>query len=172
MVSESKTDFIAIEFPGASPAEATILAQECALRLQEAGVGAANIKIARSEQEAMDLGGALLILGGLGFSFIQEAAKGVGWEIGKAAGRKAVKAIEKLPTAIADVLESIAKRNRTAIQIKGMDDTTWTIGREFQSVVPRGKAGAALNTLGIVILGASEFPYMNDATLNNEALAR
>ena len=172
MVTAPKTDFIAIEFPGATPAEAAILAQECASKLREAGIDATSIKLARSEQEAMDLGGVLLILGGLGFSFIQEAAKGIGWEIGKAAGRKTVKAIEKLPVAIADVLEFISKRNRTAIQVKGMDGKTWTIGPEFQSALQPGKAGVALKTLGIVILGASEFPYMNDATLNNEAFAR
>jgi uncharacterized RDD family membrane protein YckC len=176
LVGAFDLDRIAIEFPGATPAEAAIIAQECARLLQEAGVHAAQITVARSDKDAMDLGGALVVLGGLGFTFIQGAVKGAGEAVGRAAGRIVVEAVRDLPSGIQGTLEAASKRHRTPVRVTGLGDRTWTIGGEFARapLAPGAESGAGpgLGTLGIVILGASEFPYMNDASLNNPALAR
>jgi hypothetical protein len=164
-----RSNFLALR-----PAEAAIIAQECARSLKEAGVQADGITIARSEQDAMDLGGVLVILGGAGYHFIKGAIEGFGGAIGKALGRATVKAVEKLPEAIERILRSISMRHRTPVQITGPGGATWTIGSEFgRAPLAAGvDGGPDFGKLGIVILGASTFPYMNDATLNNTALAR
>jgi TPR repeat protein len=166
----SEPDRISIEFPGATPAEAAIVARECAHALQAAGLDADSIKVARSEQDAMDLGGTLVLLG---WAFLQGLAKGTGEAAGKDAWRAAVKGLKHLPEAIRRVLESISHRHRTPVQIQGAAGT-WTIGNEFRHALPASDTGVAagFGTLGIVILGASEFPYMSDPTLNNAAFAR
>ncbi len=160
-MTNSTRDFLAIEFPGATPAEAAILAQECAAKLRDAGIAPASIQIARTDQEAMDLGGLLLVLAPLGYAFLEGAVKGAGGEAGKAI-------YEKIKAA----LGTLSRRHRTPIQIKGADGIAGTIGNEFQTASPSGKAGAGLGKLGIVLLGASEFPHMNDPTLNNPAFGR
>jgi hypothetical protein len=167
----SEPDRISIEFPGTTPAEAAIIARECAQALQQAGLDADSIQVARSERDAMDLGGVLVVLG---WAFLEGFAKGTGESAGKSAWRAAVKGLRKLPEAVERVLEAISKRHRTPAQIQGAAGTTWTIGSEFRRVRLPSEAAAAsgFGTLGIVILGASEFPYMNDATLNNTAFKR
>jgi len=169
MGTADSPDSITIAFPDATPAEAAVIAQELERELLTAGLAADSIRIARTNDEAMDLGGAVLILGGLGLTFLEEAVKGAGYEIGKAVGRKVA---QKLPEAIENALDWICRRHRTAAEIKGPDSTTWTIGRDYRrSLLPSG-APAGLGVLGIVILGASQFPHMNDATLDNAAFGR
>jgi hypothetical protein len=167
----SEPDRITIEFPGVTPGEAAIIAQECARALQRAGFDAASIKVARSERDAMDIGGTLVVLG---WAFIKGVAKGVGEKAGRDAWRAAVKAVKTLPEPIKGALESVSQRHRTPVQIAGVGDKTWMIGGAFERPpVSTGTKGAGgFGTLGIVILGASEFPYMNDVTLNNAAFAR
>jgi uncharacterized RDD family membrane protein YckC len=171
----SDLDRIVIEFPGVTAAEAAVIAQECARRLQEeAGVQSGAITVARTEQDALDLGGALAILGGLGFTFLEGFAKGAIEQAGKDAWRVTIKAATKLPGTIERVLEAVSKRHRTPVRVQGLGDRMWTLGTEFTRTPPAGTTdgAASFGTLGIVILGASEFPYMNDASLNNPALAR
>jgi hypothetical protein len=76
--SESDLDRIVIDFPGATAAEAAIIAQECARALEGAGIDAAGIRIARSDHDAMDLGGILVVLGYLGYTFLEGVTKGTG----------------------------------------------------------------------------------------------
>jgi hypothetical protein len=160
-VTNSIHDFFAIEFPGATSAEAAIIAQECAAKLREAGVPLTSIQVARTDQEAMDLGGVLLVAGTIAYAFLKGVAEGVVEDAGEAV-------YEKIKTA----LVSLSRRHRTTILIKGTDGNAGTIGHDFQTATSSGKGGAGLGKLGIVLLGASEFPYMNDQTLNNAAFGR
>jgi len=78
MPDEASRDAVTISFPDATTAEAVVIAQELERALREAGLNADSIHIARTNDEAMDLGGAVLILGGLGLTFLEEVVKGAG----------------------------------------------------------------------------------------------
>lgn len=165
-----KRDRIAIEFLGTTAAEAAIIAQECARRLQEAGVRVESIMIARSQQDAMDLGGVLVILGGFGLTFIESVIKGAG-EANRQGCRTRCGQGHREAAGDARARPSV---HLPPVRITGSSGTTWTIGGEFgRAPLAAGADGSpGFGKLGIVILGASAFPYMNDATLNNPALAR
>jgi hypothetical protein len=81
----------------------------------------------------MDLGGLLLVLGGYGLTFIEDAVKGVGEQAGKAAWRAAVKAVKTLPEAVQRVLHAISERHRMPVQIRGAGGAAWTIGDKFRA---------------------------------------
>ena len=108
----------------------------------------------------MDLGGLLLVLAPLGYAFLEGAVKGAGGKAARPLRENKGRPRHPFPKA------------SHPIQIKGADGIAGTIGHEFQTASPSGKAGAGLGKLGIVLLGASEFPHMNDPTLNNPAFGR
>lgn len=159
MGTPSEPNRVTIEFPGATPDEASIIARECMLAIQRAGGDPADMKIVRSDRGAMDLGSLIVVGGALAWAFIEGVAKGAGQET----GHEVVKTVVR-------VLEDISKSYRLRVLLKCGD-----VERCIGTPAPlaggwHGKGG--FGTLGVVILGASEFPHMEDVTLNNPVFAR
>ena len=60
----ANNDKVTVAFPDLAPAEAVTMIHELERELTDAGVPSDAIKTARTDAEAMDLGTALVILGG------------------------------------------------------------------------------------------------------------
>jgi hypothetical protein len=165
-MSTGNLDAITITFPDLSSADAAILARELERVLGEAGVRGEAVKVARTDAQAMDLGGALVILGGLGFSFLKEAAKGAANEVGH-------QAVRHLPGSIRKAIDRMCQRRRVSAEVSGPDGRTWSFGAEHAGNTLTSGASpvpADIGTLGIVILGASRFPHLEG--LDNVAFWR
>ncbi len=86
-MSTNDLDAVTITFPDLPSAEAAMMAREMERMLAEEAVPRGVIKVARTDAEAMDLGGALVILGGIGgFTFL-EVIKGAANEVGHQAAK-------------------------------------------------------------------------------------
>ena len=154
---------VAITFPDLSPADAVMMTHELERELLDAGVPADAIQSDRSDAEAMDLGGVLVILGGIsGFELLKEAVKGAAGE----AGHQAFKA---LSAQVRQAINGVCQRRRVsaAVTIPGERSI---FGGEYMGTKPAIAAPADIGTLGVVILGASKYPHLDG--YDNPAFAR
>lgn len=152
---------IAISFPDLTPAEASIAAQELATRLAEDGMPTAAISRARASAEAQDLGSIVLVAGG---AYLIDLAKEAGKEFVKGAAGEAGK------RALAAVLRKWGRA-----EVRKSDGAYIVLGEDQKRIAaPRSVAQAQrlseLDTLGLVILGASRYPHF--PKLDNPAFSR
>lgn len=142
----ARTPELVLSFPELPHSEAVVIAQELEQELLRQGVAREGVSVARSDKEAMDLGGLLLLFG---TSFLEGAAQQF--------GRHA--------------LDWLIEKYKVFIVAKAVSGQSWTYGAQYrkgmQSVV---RPGAEFGTLGVILFGASEFPGMHG--LDNPAFAR
>lgn len=157
---------IAVSFPVLTADEQAIFARELGQDLIRDGVDASAVKIARSDAEAMDLGGLVIVAAGaLGWEFLTSAAKGAGEAVGREAGRDAYGYVRRK-------VEDLCRRRRIRADVTARGHT-WVLGGEHDRSDPApdlAMLGGRAGTLGVVILGASRFPYCDG--LDNPAFAR
>jgi hypothetical protein len=164
-MSTNDLDAVTVAFPDLSAAEAAIMARELERALAEEGVRGEAIKGARTDPETMDLGAALVILGGFGFSFLKDYGKGAANE----AGHQTVK---HLPGLVRKAIDRVCQRRRVSAEVTGPDGRTWSLGAEHAGNTPKSEASMPtdIGTLGVVVLGASRFPHLEG--LDNPTFAR
>jgi len=147
MASLPSPDLI-LSFPELSHSDALIIAQELEQELLRSGISKEEVSIVRSDKEAMDLGGLLMLFG---THFLEGAAQQLGRHS----------------------LDWLIEKYKVFIVAKAANGQNWTYGSQYrkgiQSVV-RKDAGSKFGTLGLILFGASEFPGMNG--LDNPAFAR
>jgi hypothetical protein len=139
---------IVFSFPDLSPEQATQVADGFRTALLQKGMDGALFRVARSNDEAMTLGGVLIFLG---MTFLETATK------------RAVEA----------VIDVLIHKYKTIAVAKSHDGTSWSYGEEYRKggkPVPTSKEGVNYGTLGVVLLGASRFPRMEG--LDNDSFAR
>lgn len=157
---------IAVSFPALTADEQAAFARELGQDLIRDGVDASGVRIARSDAEAMDLGGLVIIAAGaLGWEFLTSAAKGAGEAVGREAGRDAYGYVRRK-------VEDLCRRRRIRADVTARGHT-WVLGGEYDRADPAPDLtvlGGRAGTLGVVILGASRFPYCDG--LDNPAFAR
>ncbi|WP_316862871.1 caspase family protein [uncultured Cohaesibacter sp.] len=151
-------DTVVISFPDLSHREASVLAMEMRRELEkdllEAGEQDFALRLYRENPSDQSLGASLLfggagvILGDLGFEVIKGAAN----ETGRVLVRK---------------IEALLKKYNTRGRIWKRDNQEIILGSRPDNEIRRM---TELNALGVVILGASEFPNMPDDGLDNPNL--
>lgn len=158
----SNVSEVSIRFPDLTPAEAAQLAQECRREFLAAGAASSSIRIARTDAEAMDLGGVLVLaaggslLGGLVNDLAKDFAKGAAHKAGSM------------------ILEWLCRKYGTRAEICDRGKPVTRIGHapvktgmsRSDHVMPPQN----LSRLGVIILGASTYPGMEG--LDNSAFAR
>ena len=149
---------IVISFPELSPAEASILAKELLQNLMLVAASAGQIRLARSSGDAQDLGSILVIAAGSGV--------GAGLiELAKDAGKEIVKgALNRAGQKVLDAIWPVLRKWDALAKVETPSGDPVILGEEFsRPAPPRSRADAEtlsdLKTLGLVILGASTFPY-------------
>ncbi len=145
-MSDRRTPDVVFSFPELSRADAAVIAQELERELLRSGVSREEISIARSDKEAMDLGGLLLLFGG-------QMLGGAAQQLGKQS------------------FDWLTKKYKVYIVAKGANGQSWTYGAEYRKGTQATMGGGAgLGALGVILLGASEFPGMQG--LDNPAFAK
>ena len=154
----SNVSEVSIRFPDLTPAEAAQLAQECRREFIAAGAASSSIRIARSDAEAMDLGGVLVLTAGgsLFGSLAKEFAKGAAHKAGSM------------------ILEWLCRKYGTRAEISERGKPLTEFGhasvRTGKNRVDHVMPPQNLSRLGVIILGASTYPGMEG--LDNPAFAR
>ena len=139
---------VVLSFPELSHSEAVVIAQELEQLLLREGLSRDEVAIARSDKEAMDLGGVVLLFGTIlaHEAAHKLAAHAVGWLI---------------------------EKTKVFIVAKSASGQSWSYGEQYrkgiQSVV-RNPASTGFGTLGVILLGASQYPGMQG--LDNPSFAR
>jgi hypothetical protein len=157
-------DSVSLSFPDLSPAEASILAQELATALAEAGVPPGDITRRRVSADAQDMGALLVLAGPYLFELAKEAGKGFVGGAAHEAGRR--------------VMDAILRKWGTRAEARQSNSETIVIGLQHARAIPsrtldQARTLAQLNTLGVVLLGASAFPnYPAERKLDNPAFKR
>ena len=157
-------DALIISFPDLTHREASVLAREMQQELEsdllEAGEQDFDIRVYRENPTDQSLGASLL-LGGAGVilsKILWGTAEGIAGDLGNRLGQRLVGKIETL-----------LKKYNTRGKIRISDSQEVTLGTEPDNKIKRM---TELNGLGVVILGASEYPYMPDDRLDNPNLQR
>lgn len=150
-----------ISFLDLSPAEASIAAQELREVLLRAGIPAEDLQLVRTDPDAQDLGSILVISN----SFVVGAIPGVRellWEGAKGAAAKVG----------GDLAEAIAhyfKIKKKVAAVIFPDGNTMVVGGSS----PSQRRSLHYGKLGVVLLGASSFPfYPPQRKLDNPAFAK
>ena len=158
MFADDKNAAVAISFPDLSPAEASILAKELVQELVLSGVAADQIALARASVNAQDLASILVITVKSGLE--------AGWiELAKYAGEEIMKGVlNRTGQKLFDVIWPVLRKWGTRAKVKTASGDVVILGEKTsRPAAPRSIADAEtladLKTLGLVILGASEFPY-------------
>ena len=126
----------------------------------------------------MDLGTALVILGGIsGFELLKEVVKGAANEIGQqvkgAANEVGHQVAKQLAAQVRQAIDRLCKRRRVSAEVTVPSGRIIAFGAEHAGQTLKSASAAMpanIGTLGLVILGASRFPYLEG--LDNPAFAR
>jgi hypothetical protein len=165
MLTDAAEDTITISFIDLTPAEASQLAKELELELIEAGVPKSDMQVVRDNAEAMDMGGIVMVAAG---AYLFDLAKEAGKEFAKGAANRAG----------TRVLDWLLHKWGTRAEIQSRSGPPVIVGEEYKRLGPPRPGSAPeqvadLKTLGVVILGASQFPHMPASRkLDNPAFKR
>ena len=165
MNAEDTNGQIVISFPDLSPAEASILAKELMQELTLDAAAAGQITLARANDGAQDLGSILVIAAGSGLgSGLIELAKVAGKEIVKGAFNRAGQKVF-------DAIWPILRKWGASAKVETPSGDAFILA---DPAPPRSASDAEtladLKILGVVVLGASTFPYYPPSRkLDNEA---
>lgn len=154
-----------ISFPELSPRDASIAAQELREMLLEFGVPASDVGLARSNPDAQDIGGIVTLASGMALTWIYPYFGDLVWEGAKGAAGKLGE------EAMALIINALKRKERKA-EIRLSDGRTVYIGNvssDGDATTLTGDRGS----LGVVLLGASEFTAMpRGRGLDNSAFAK
>jgi len=152
----------AIFFPDLTLADQCKLANEMAQELLKAGEPQSSIQLARQNEDTQDLGSVVLIAGAY---YLLDLAKDAGREFVKGASHKAG----------AKAVEWLLRKWGTRAEVRAPDGQIVTLGpvserHPVAKPIPHPEIIANLDTLGLVVLGASKFDFLPEAS--NPAFAR
>lgn len=162
--------FVSISFPDLSPAEASQLAAEFEEELRRAGANADEVRRERASADGQDLGSILILASSVAGPYLLELAKHAGKEFVGGAANESGKIIAR------KVMGYLLKKWNTRASIACSGQPLVIVGeartnREPASPLPRGTRLRDLKTLGVVLVGASQFPNY-PAEISNKAFAR
>ena len=134
-------DRITIAFPDVSSADAVMMAHELERELLDAGVPADAIASARTDAQAMDLGGVLVLLGGIGFELLKEAGRGAANE----AGHQAFRA---LSAQVRQAVSRVCQRRRVGAEVTLPGGRSIAFGHEFLGHQPENRGAGRYRHAG------------------------